>query len=132
MEKRVAMLGLALGVIISGALAVAIYAKLGSALLALAAHTALSAAAVALYARLTRGPRGALDQLRWSLEALARGDTSERVGSLGEGEIEEIRKAPSRRPHPSSRTSTPPSAASTARSRTSRTRTKRRPPRSSR
>jgi methyl-accepting chemotaxis protein len=90
MEKRVAMLGLALGVIISGALAVAIYANMGSAILALAAHTAISAAAVALYARLAHGSHNALDQLRWSLEALARGDTSERVGSGGEGEIGEM------------------------------------------
>ena len=90
MEKRVAMLGLALGVIISGGLAVAVYANMGNAVLALTAHAALSAAAIALFARLTRGPRDALDQLRWSLEALARGDTSERVGSGGEGEIGEM------------------------------------------
>ena len=90
MEKRVAMLGLAFGVIVSGALGIAIYANMGSAVLALAAHAALSAAAFTLYARLTQDSRGALDQLRWSLEALARGDTSERVGSAGEGEIGEM------------------------------------------
>jgi methyl-accepting chemotaxis protein len=90
MEKRVAVLGLAFGVIVSGVLAVAIYASLGSAVLAVVAHTVLSAAVVALYARLTRDARGALDQLRWRLEALARGDTSEQVGSGGEGEIGEM------------------------------------------
>jgi methyl-accepting chemotaxis protein len=92
MEKRVAMSGLSFGVIASGALGIAVYANMGSLVLALAAHAVLSAAVLVLYARLTQGSRGALDQLRWSLEALARGDTAERVGSGGEGEIGEMEK----------------------------------------
>ncbi|HEY5657834.1 MAG TPA: methyl-accepting chemotaxis protein [Myxococcota bacterium] len=90
MEKRVALGGLASGVIISGALAVAIHARTDNAALALAAHAALSLGALAGYVRLTGDQSSALNPLRWGLEALARGDTSEQLGGGGTREMSDM------------------------------------------